>query len=1079
MPTPTVSLDDKQRLLDVLAEIPRLQEVATRDLYVRALEEHLGRALTVPRYDDLQHDLWSVVTGCLEYSGGLRSLVRIIEDFTGPSPELTELQRRLEDLEQGTLISDADRDVLYRMLSELVVTHVATAAGGLLEETAPPNWRDVPALVRRLEERPVRPDSVPPLVTFVDRLAHTVGGVKSLELHRWINLVAGGLGIAETALRNLCVESQRDALTTSTGVGEPELLVTPPELHQDGVSLGEFTQRPQELRLIWGGVPNRNPNFTGRVDLLAHLHATLQGGATASVLPQTLHGLGGVGKTQLVVEYVYQHSEAYDVVWWIPAEQASAVLESLSELGLRLGRPPGEDMTQTAGMVLDELASSPLRWLLVYDNADRPEDLEPYLPSSRGQQQHVILTSRNQDWAGDSDAIEVDVFTRDESIELLQKRGKGISEVDADALAEKLGDLPLALEQAAAWQAATGMPVREYVELFDNHVQELLSEGKPTSYPVTIAAFTDLAVERLRRESPATAELMELFAFLGPEPVSVPLLRSGREADISEPLRRALREPIELRRTVRELRRYGLARVDPNGQRIQVHRLVQKVLRESLPPELARQTLRNVQNLLESANPGDPDDQPDWTDHSQIAPHVQPAMLLRAESLRARQVLLDHIRYLYVIGDYEHSRERAQEAVDLWQQEAGDRLGPDGELTLVAARHLANAMRSLGDSASAAALTADTFERLVRHPDFGEDHEYTLLTATQVARDFRIAGDFHRAMQVDEDNYERHREVFGDGENYTLRAKGNLAVNLRMLGDFLGAYDLDSQVVEAWRRTFGPSDIRALFWESNVARDLYGLGRYRMAMDMQGRTLPRYRDLLGSRHSNVLLAERTYAMALHKVGDVPQARKLAEECHRNFLRAFGGTHEHTLAAATTYANTLRADGAIERAYDVLVDAHKRYEIDFGVRHPLTFLAAVNLGIVLRALGRVDDARALDDATCRELPHLLGAEHPYTLCALSNLANDLAMAGDHAAARELSGRVLETSRRVRPEDHLHHLACTRNHGLDLLAVGEEADGQELLAWTIAALGRTVGPEHPEAIGAAQRRRAECDVEPPPT
>jgi len=1095
VPTRVVSLADKQRLLDALLKVPALHDEQQRNLYVTELEAHLGRLLDVPRHGDTRHDLWSLVSGCLAYSGGLRSFVRIIRALHGDSDALTELEERVADVERGSMVSDSDREILHRIVAEMALNQVVAAAGTVLgpaEEGPQPNWRDVSAVVRRLEELPVVEDGVPPLITFVDRLAHAVGGVKSLELHRWIEIVSGGLGIAQPALRQLCVESQR----THPDAGLPREpagtdLSETSELDGFGPPAGRMTDLAEplapgsqhiqdELRQIWGGVPIRNPNFTGRVALLNDLSAALQDKATASVLPQTLHGLGGVGKTQLTLEYVYRYVDAYDLVWWIPAEQPSAVLAALAELGERLGLSASDDMAQTAAAVLSELAATPLRWLLVYDNADQPEDIVPLVPSAVGHDtKHVILTSRNQTWATLWDAIEVDVFKRDESIELLQKRGSGISVEDADILARTLGDLPLALEQAAAWQATTGMPVSEYVELFDSHVRELLSEGKPSSYPTTVAAFVGIAVERLRTEQPATAQLLELFSYFGPEPVSVSLLRAGREAAISEPLAHALREPIDMSRIIRELRRYGLAKVDPNGQRIQVHRLVQLVLREGLSAEGARRTLHNVQNLLASANPGDPDEHPNWAEHVEIGPHVRPANLLRAETPQARQVVLDHMRYLYVIGDYENSRRLAQDAVSMWRKEKGDRLGPNGELTLLAARHLANAMRSMGDSAPAAALTMDTFKRLQRHPALGPDHEYTLVMANQVARDHRISGNFRRALEVDEENLEKHRQVFGEGDHYTLRAKGNLAVNLRMLGDFQAAYDLDREVADEWRQTIGDNDARTMFCVSNVARDLYGLGMYSQALDLQNRTLPRYRDMLGARHSNVLLAARTYAMTLRKAGRLGEALSGAEENYRRLLSRFGGTHEYTLAAAVSYAHTLRAVGELDQARSLLEDAHDRYQTYFGRRHLLTLASATNLAIVLRAQEKWPEAYAMDEATLPVMTKVLGGEHPYTLCVANNLANDLAFARETAAARDLSQRTLDRSYRVRREDHLHTLACERNHALDLLAVGEVSAGQELLDHAIDTLSKTVGDDHPETRDALQRKRAECDIEPPTT
>ncbi len=400
---------------------------------------------------------------------------------------------------------------------------------------------------------------------------------------------------------------------------------------------------------IWGGIPMRNPDFTGRETLLSNLRKALETRSAASVLPQTLHGMGGVGKTQLAVEFVYRYADQYDVVWWISAEQQSLVLQSLLDLSRRLGLPQTEDLRQAATMVIDALASTRLRWLLVYDNALDPDDITGLVPSAGG---HVILTSRNQTWANVWDAIEVDIFDRPESVELIRKRGNEIARADAERLAETLGDLPLALDQAASWQSATGMPVDEYLSLFDQHVQELLSEGRPANYPTTVAAFVNLAFDRLRVDAPAVAQLLELFAFLGAEPLSVSLLRAAKNADISQPLRGVLRDSIKLSRTIRALRQYGLAKVS-GDQSIQVHRLVQLVVRDGLSEDRSEQSRRNVHAILSAANPADPDADGEWQTYAQLNPHILPSHLIVSDERDAHQAVIDQIRYLYVVGDSE------------------------------------------------------------------------------------------------------------------------------------------------------------------------------------------------------------------------------------------------------------------------------------------------------------------------------------------------------------------------------------------------------------------------------------------
>src|SRR5262249_6294045 len=158
----------------------------------------------------------------------------------------------------------------------------------------------------------------------------------------------------------------------------------------------------------------------------------------------------------------------------------------------------------------------------------------------------------------------------------------------------------------------------------------------------------------------------ELFAYLAAEPISVALLRRGREAAVTQPLGRTLRDTISLNRTIRDLRKYGLAKVDPN-QQIQVHRLIQLVLREGLTAELAKQSHANVVTLLASASPGDPDAPRNWQMHAEIGPHLVAAGLIETDNVEGRRVALDQIRYLWVKGDYESSRRLGELAVETWR----------------------------------------------------------------------------------------------------------------------------------------------------------------------------------------------------------------------------------------------------------------------------------------------------------------------------------------------------------------------------------------------------------------------------
>lgn len=227
----------------------------------------------------------------------------------------------------------------------------------------------------------------------------------------------------------------------------------------------EGMSKPQ----LWGAVPLRNPDFVGRKQLLESLRQRLlEPGATA-VLPEALHGMGGVGKSQTVVEYIYQHASEYDVVWWISAEHPSQITSSLVELARKMALPTAATADTAVPAVLDALrrGEEPYsRWILVFDNADRPETVRQFFPAGSG---HVVVTSRNSEWGNIARPVEVDLFTRAESKQLLNRRGGELTDADADRLAEALGDLPLAIEQAAAWRAQTGMQVSEYLDLLEQN----------------------------------------------------------------------------------------------------------------------------------------------------------------------------------------------------------------------------------------------------------------------------------------------------------------------------------------------------------------------------------------------------------------------------------------------------------------------------------------------------------------------------------------------------------------------------------------------------------------------------------
>src|SRR5687767_5080489 len=291
-------------------------------------------------------------------------------------------------------------------------------------------------------------------------------------------------------------------------------------------------------------VPPRNPRFTGRDGMLTELRRRLRAGE-ATLVVQALYGLGGVGKTQLVIEYAHRFAADYDLVWWIDAEQPVLIPEQLATLAARLDLPPGPTVADTVDRLLAELRGRN-RWLLIFDNAERPADIADYRPGGTG---HVLITSRFPGWGALGGRMEVDVLARAETVALLRARIPTMTDEVADKLAAELGDLPLAAAQAAGYLEQIDLPVADYLRRFRARRASLLARGDVIGYAGRLDTTWALSLERLGGEDPAAVQLLELAAFLAPEPVPLSLI--GEHAELlDEPLRITAADPNALADTL-------------------------------------------------------------------------------------------------------------------------------------------------------------------------------------------------------------------------------------------------------------------------------------------------------------------------------------------------------------------------------------------------------------------------------------------------------------------------------------------------------------------------------------------------
>ena len=344
----------------------------------------------------------------------------------------------------------------------------------------------------------------------------------------------------------------------------------------------------------------------------------------------------------------------------------------------------------------------------------------------------MLITSRERHWTQLAVPVEVDVLARSESVAIFQDRVGGLSDADADKLAAQLGDLPLAIAQAAGFMAETSTTAAQFLQLLRTQAGQLLDLADPGSaYPLSLAAATRLIAERLDRDDPAAAQLASLCAFLAPEPVPEDLFTSAAGELPGELAARAA-DPLAWRQTLAHLARQSLARIDSRG--LVMHRLTQAILRDRLTPAQAAATRERSEAILAASSPGDPDDPVTWPRWAQLMPHLLAADLAATGNADLRWMACDACGYLQRRGDTRAAHDLASDLRQRWRE----RLGDDDETTRAATHYLAWTLREMGRYAEARDLDQDTLDRARRI--LGADDSNTLIYATDLATDLSEPG---------------------------------------------------------------------------------------------------------------------------------------------------------------------------------------------------------------------------------------------------------------------------------------------------------------------------------------------------
>ena len=373
------------------------------------------------------------------------------------------------------------------------------------------------------------------------------------------------------------------------------------------------------------GVPYlRNRYFAGREAVLEQLHEQLlQTSAAAMTQVQAISGLGGIGKTQTAVEYAYRYhldEPFYTTVFWVTADTAVNLATNFSAIADQLALPGAQSLIQDDKItaVRAWLNTHP-NWLLIFDNADRPDWLTAWMPANANGK--VLLTSRASEFAhlGIDEPIALDVLSDAAALTLLFAR-TGIARsaatvAEAKALNQQLDGLPLALEQASAYIKAQKLSdFARYLRAFERQGLRQLEKASPQTgnYPSSVLQTWQLNVDAVQANNPAARALLELSAFLAPDDIPFSILTAGAShlgAELGDFLQSDDRNDesdrtLALRELLQLLNDYSLVQWAASTPTYRVHRLVQAVVRDQLVVDAAKGWVEQAIAAIAAAYPG-------------------------------------------------------------------------------------------------------------------------------------------------------------------------------------------------------------------------------------------------------------------------------------------------------------------------------------------------------------------------------------------------------------------------------------------------------------------------------------------
>ncbi|MFD4479278.1 SAV_2336 N-terminal domain-related protein [Streptomyces sp. NPDC058471] len=841
--------------------------------------------------------------------------------------------------------------------------------------------------------------------------------------------------------------------------------------------------------------------FIGRQDALERLDLELLTRSAESTVPHraVVHGMGGVGKTMLATEWAVgvARADTLGPVWWVRADSPASIVKSLSGLTRAL-QPSVPEFLAREGRwewALQWLTSHE-DWVLVFDGVEKPEDVRVLL-SRLGTNGSVLITSRlATGWEEIATPMELDVPELAETVEMFTERAGG-ERAEVELLCEALGRYPLALAQAAAYVASTGVSVAEYRAMIEARMDRLGDAEDSSSASLSIS---DNLRQSLRTVSTPTARrLMQILAWYGSDDVPVDLLTGARltESEVADALRLLSGAGLIARRP-------GMVRV---------HRLIAALARvwdtgeedESSAQE-NRAARQAAARCLAEAVPDDADDPVGWPRWRALLPHIE-AFADHSppedDDETFGSLLAETARFLMAQGQLEQALNFLRRASESLQRILGeDSSRAQHATTLLAEAYVSSgdmprALAQLRDARAAmdrAGRAEDDPERLALRADlaraylasgatkravkelevtrsiaarsWGKDHPATVPLLARLASAYLADEAWDRAVAAYEEALAGHRRVWGDRAPSTLAVQGELALAFDKVGDPARAVEELRQVVAGYQAVLGEGHPRTFTTVASLAGLYERVGVLGQAIEMYEDAVAHSAEALGEDHPQTRDLKDRLARAFLLDGNLQRAVPLYEEALSTSGEALGHDHPDTLRAAAALAEAYRRGGFKEKAIALYERTLAKRISVLGASHVETRRTYGDLAEALLAVGEARRAVALLETTLDERMTSLGDVHPGTLRTRHQLADAYQQAGEPEAASVLYQTALAGLKGSLGEDHLRTHEARADLAHALAADGDMEGAIRQLIRAAQGIARELGEDAEETVAARE-------------